>query len=88
MWDIMDQAIVKLGYDSISKKMKVPAILVLYFAYILQFIGKILNKQISVLNPYAVRMMTINRYFNIEKSEKILGYKAIVASEKAWDITC
>ncbi len=33
-------------------------------------------------------MMTINRHFNIEKIKKALGYKALVPSEKAWEITC
>ncbi len=46
------------------------------------------GKQISQLNPFTVRMLTINRYFNIEKIQKVLGYKALVDSDKAWEITC
>ena len=48
--------------------MKIPAILVLWWAYLLEWVGAILRRRVSVLNPYAVRMMTVNRYFNIEKS--------------------
>jgi hypothetical protein len=44
MWGTIDSAIVKCGYQSLYSKFKVPGIIVLWFAYILQLIGKILNR--------------------------------------------
>jgi hypothetical protein len=46
------------------------------------------GKQISKLNPFSVKMLTINRYFDISKAIEKLGYKPVVGSEEGWRITC
>ena len=79
------------GFESLSKKWAAPAWLVLAVAYLLQFIQRVLLRdrwQISKLTPFSVKMLTINRYFNIDKAKTLLGYEPLVPSKRAWELTC
>ncbi len=44
----------------------------------------LITSKFTTLNPFAVKMITMNRYFNNGKIKKELGYKSLVEFEKGW----
>ena len=66
-------------------------------AYITVFIGNIwafftstpkhlVNKSLK-LNPFAVKMLVIDRYFNIERARRDLKYEPVIAFDEGWKQT-
>ena len=93
-WKVLDQAIIAMGFASIWKKMKLPEGLMLFLAYLCVFVGNIyaaltgtpkhvVNYKLK-LNPFAVKMLLIDRYFNISAAERDLKYKPLIEFEQGW----
>ncbi len=66
-------------------------------AYITVFVGNIwaflshtpkhlVNKSLK-LNPFAVKMLVIHRYFNIENARRDLKYEPVITFEDGWTQT-
>jgi len=51
--------------------------------YICGFIGFLLGKKLK-LNPFTVKMLTMNRWFTYERAERDLGYTPIIGFEEGW----
>jgi nucleoside-diphosphate-sugar epimerase len=96
-WGILDDAITYMGFNSIFAKMKAPALLVMLISYLVVFFGDIyalltgtpkhiVNYKLK-LNPFNVKMITINRVFNIENAEKDLRYTPVIKFEDGWKQT-
>lgn len=85
MWDKIDYAI--SVYDKNITSIKERIHLNKYFLYLLAYLGSIYSKlsgKFVKLTPFTVRMMTMNRYFNITKIKKELGYKPLIQFEDGW----
>ncbi len=96
-WKALDQAIIAMGFTSIWSKFKLPAALMMFLAYLCVFFGNmyaaltgtpkhVVNYHVK-LNPFAVKMLLIHRYFNISGAEKDLKYKPLITFEQGWSDT-
>lgn len=93
-WDVLDQAVVAMGFKSLHKKFHLPAWFMMTIAYITVFIGNIwaaltgtpkhvINYKLK-LNPFAVKMLIIHRYFDISGAQRDLKYEPIITFEQGW----
>ena len=84
LWDMIDRAFVDLGYTSLKKKFSLPGwSFMMPLAYVCDGVGYVLGKKFK-LTPFSVRMLLINRYFNIEAARKDLGYEPVYTQDEAW----
>lgn len=86
LWKILDQGSQTLGYGSIWSKMFIPAWFMFIITYILGTITMITGTQFR-LSTFAVLMLIIDRYFNIDKSIEDLKYEPIYTFEEGWSST-
>jgi nucleoside-diphosphate-sugar epimerase len=99
IWHALDTAVTTLGFPSILAKVRVPACIMTSIAWGVVLVGKMLKLLPSVrdyvnkgrgpfkLNPFAVKMMTIDRSFDISAARKDLKYEPLVPFDMAWDNT-
>jgi sterol-4alpha-carboxylate 3-dehydrogenase (decarboxylating) len=91
---VLDQAVVAMGFTSLWSKLKLPTWFMMGLAYICVALGNIwslvsgtpkhvVNYKLK-LNPFAVQMLVINRYFNIDAARKELKYEPLVDFEEGW----
>lgn len=96
-WSVLDQAVVGMGFTSLWSKMKLPTTFMMCLAYITVFVGNIwafcsgtpkheVNKYLR-LNPFAVKMLIIDRYFNIDAARNDLKYKPLIEFDEGWKQT-
>jgi nucleoside-diphosphate-sugar epimerase len=96
-WKILDEAIVGMGFDSIWNKMKLPTGLMMFLAYVCLFIGKVfsfitgtpehrVNYYLKLI-PFSVKMLVINRYFDISNAKRDLKYEPLIPFEQGWKQT-
>jgi len=83
LWQVLDHAFVFLGYKSLYSRMAVPGWLITPIAHIVEIAGKILGRKFK-LNPFAVRMLMIHRWFDITDAERDLKYQPIISFEDGW----
>ena len=86
LWKVLDNAFVYLGYGSLYDKHAVPGWLITPVAHAVQAAGYFLNRKFK-LNPFAVRMLMIHRWFDISAAERDLGYKPVYTFEEGWEKT-
>lgn len=82
-WEALDQAAVFLGYPSLLEKAHLPRALLMAIAHILLGLGWLLGRAFK-LTPFTVKMLTIDRWFKIDKAKRLLEYKPLVEFEDAW----
>ena len=83
LWATIDSAVVQCGFTSLAIKWHLP----LWLLYPLAYIGTLvtaLTGRFVKLSPFTIRMLVINRYFDISRSRDILQYRPIVAFEDGW----
>mmetsp|Transcript_40150 Transcript_40150/g.96978 ORF Transcript_40150/g.96978 Transcript_40150/m.96978 type:complete len:398 (-) Transcript_40150:216-1409(-) len=85
-WKILDRAVVAMGFTSLEKKFHLPLWLLFGVAYFCNFLTLITGKKFK-LNPFTVRMLIIDRYFNIKNAKKDLMYEPIIDFETGWTST-
>lgn len=96
-WRVLDQAIVAMGFTSLWTKFHLPTWLMMFLAYLTVFLGNIfamisgmpkhkVNYYLK-LNPFAVKMLVINRAFNISAAKRDLKYEPIYTFEEGWAST-
>ena len=96
-WKVLDEAVVAMGFTSLWSKLKLPAAFMMVLAYITVFIGNVyslltgtpkhvVNYRLK-LNPFAVKMLVIHRYFNVEASARDLGFKPLIEFKDGWAAT-
>jgi nucleoside-diphosphate-sugar epimerase len=96
-WKILDEAIVSMGFASIWKKMKLPTALMMFLGYLCLILGNIFASLTGTpkhkvnyalkLNPFAVKMLVINRYFDISNAKRDLHYKPLITFDQGWKQT-
>jgi len=82
-WREMDRFQMAMGFESVFRKVKLPYHLMLAVAYACSFVGWLLGIRVK-LNPFAVKMVTIHRWFDISAAEKDLKYKPVIGFEEGW----
>ena len=83
LWGVLGVAAEGMGFPSIHAKMHLPVWLMMTVANCVD----ILNWAFGLRLPpttFAVRMMVIHRWFNIERATKDLKYTPVVTFEKGW----
>jgi len=85
-WKILNEAGMAMGFDDLFSKFHLPTTLLFFFAYIANVVGWILGKKLK-LNPFNVKMLTIDRYFSLENSRKDLKYAPLYSFEDSWKLT-
>ena len=86
LWDVLDHAFVTLGLPSVKAKVHIPVWFIMPIAYVVQMINRLFGMQMK-LKPFSVRMLIIDRTFNIENIERDLKYKPLKPFEKAFEET-
>lgn len=82
-WEALDQAAVFLGYPSLLAKAHLPRALLMAVAYVALGLGWLLGRAFK-LTPFTVKMLTIDRWFKIDKAEALLGYRPLFTFPDAW----
>lgn len=82
-WKAIDEVIVGVGFGSLWDKFKLPAWFMMAVAYACAALQWLTGVRLK-LNPFAVRMLTMHRWFNIDKATKDLGYEPIIPFEQGW----
>jgi nucleoside-diphosphate-sugar epimerase len=93
-WKVLDQAIVGMGFNSLTTRAKMPGWFVMAIAHVAVFLGNIyasltgtpkhiVNFRVK-LNPFAVKMLTIDRHFDISGAERDLKYTPLVTFDEGW----
>lgn len=83
IWKILNNAIVAMGFTDLTTKWHLPV----YFLYVVAYVGSILTKLSGKhfkLTPFNVKMMTMNRYFDITNGRRDLKYEPVVTFDKGW----
>jgi nucleoside-diphosphate-sugar epimerase len=93
-WRFLDEAVVAMGFDSLWSKFKLPTVLMMLIATVVVWVGDlyawvtgtpkhIINYKLK-LNPFAVKMLVINRYFDISGAKRDLNYEPVISFEDGW----
>jgi sterol-4alpha-carboxylate 3-dehydrogenase (decarboxylating) len=85
-WDMLNEAIIAMGFTDLTTKMHLPIWLLFTLAYIANVIGYLTNTKLK-LNPFNVKMLTIHRYFSIQNAIKDLKYQPVKPFKEAWPAT-
>ena len=96
-WKVLDEAVVGMGFESLWLKFKLPTWFMMVLAYTFVVVGDIfafctgtpshvVNKTMK-LNPFAVKMLVIDRSFNISAAKKDLLYEPLITFENGWTET-
>lgn len=87
MWAALNHAVVGAGLTSLLEKFNLNTCLLMPVSYVSLWIGKVIGKPLK-LNPFVVKMVSINRYFNIDNLVNDVGYYPIRSFQEAWPETC
>lgn len=82
-WDVLDDASKYLGFGSVRQRVPIPRWLLMSVALLLQFIARLTGRSFK-LTPFTVKMLTIDRWFKIDKARDILGYEPVVSFQDGW----
>eukprot|EP00415_Alexandrium_ostenfeldii_P000258 UN0258 len=82
-WEELDKAVVGCGFRSLFSKFHLPLALMWCLAYICNVIGFLIGKKLK-LNPFTVKMLTMNRWFGFSLAERDLGYEPIIPFAEGW----
>ena len=85
-WNIINQAAVRMGFADLQSKAHLPVWFLYAVAYLANVVGCLLGKKFK-LNPFNVRMLTMNRYFSPELSKRDLRYEPLYEFEERWQYT-
>jgi nucleoside-diphosphate-sugar epimerase len=96
-WRVIDSAYTALGFTSLFSKFKLPAWFMMFIAYIGMYYAiiysffsgeptHVVNYRVK-LHPFSIRMILINRYFDISAAKKDLHYVPLKTFDEGWKIT-
>jgi hypothetical protein len=75
--------VVGMGFTSVYRKLSLPFWLIMGLAYLCDAIGLVLGIKLK-LNPFAVKMLTMHRWFKIDAAETDLKYKPVIPYQLGW----
>ena len=82
-WAILNEASLAMGFASITEKVHLPMWLLWPLAYICEVVGWMLGTVLK-LNVFNVKVLTMHRWFKIDKAQKELGFEPIVSFSEGW----
>jgi nucleoside-diphosphate-sugar epimerase len=85
-WDVLDDMIQKMGFTSLYDKFHLPLFLLYTIAYVcvcITYISGIHTK----LNPFNVRVLSMDRWFRINAATSDLKYQPIIGFREGWGDT-
>ena len=82
-WGVLNQAIVAMGFTDLYTKFHLPVWLLYGVAYICSFLTLLTGKQFK-LKPFTVKMMIIDRYFDISNAKRDLKYEPLITFGEGW----
>uniref|UniRef100_A0A7S4VFT7 3-beta hydroxysteroid dehydrogenase/isomerase domain-containing protein n=1 Tax=Alexandrium monilatum TaxID=311494 RepID=A0A7S4VFT7_9DINO len=82
-WEELDRAVVGMGFQSLFSKFHLHWVLMVCLAYACSVVGFIMGKTLK-LNPFTVKMLTMNRWFGFSLAERDLGYQPIIPFREGW----
>ena len=93
-WKVLDEAVIAMGFTSLWSKFHLPTSFMMGIAYLVVFFGNIyaflsgtpkhvVNYRLK-LNPFAVKMLVIDRYFDISAARRDLKYEPLLTFEQGW----
>jgi nucleoside-diphosphate-sugar epimerase len=85
-WDILEEASLHMGFSSIKNRVSLPMWLLWLLASVCEAITWLLGITLK-LSYFNVKMLTMHRWFTINKAEEDLGYKPIVSFADGWGDT-
>jgi nucleoside-diphosphate-sugar epimerase len=85
-WAVIDNAVVAMGYPSLTGKLHLPVALLMLAAYICNAIGYLTGKKLK-LSPFTVKMLVIDRWFNIDAARTDLKYEPLISFQEGWKQT-
>jgi len=85
-WRELDKAVVGMGFRSLFEKLHLPLWLMWCLAYVCHAVGLLIGKKMK-LNPFTVKMLTMNRWFAFGRAERDLGYEPIIPFKEGWEDT-
>jgi nucleoside-diphosphate-sugar epimerase len=96
-WKVLDEAVVAMGFTSLWKKFHLPTWFMMGLAWLVLVLGNlygaltgtpkhVVNYHLK-LNPFAVKMLVINRHFDISAARKDLKYEPVVSFQEGWAST-
>ncbi|KAG7345636.1 nucleoside-diphosphate-sugar epimerase [Nitzschia inconspicua] len=86
IWKIINSAAVAMGFADLEKKFHLPVWLLYSVAYFCNFLTLLTGKHFK-LKPFTVKMMIINRYFNIKNAKRDLQYQPLKTFDEGWKET-
>lgn len=96
-WKVLDEAVIAMGFTSLWSKVHLPVWFMTMIAYIVLWCGNLYSVLTGTpshkvnyhlkLNPFAVKMLVINRYFDISAAKKDLQYSPLKSFEQGWTET-
>lgn len=96
-WRVLDQAVVAMGFTSLWSKFKLPTFFMMTLAYLVLHVGNIYARITGTpkhivnyhlkLNPFAVKMLVIDRAFDISAAKRELKYEPVISFENGWKST-
>lgn len=96
-WRVLDSAYVALGFQSLFSRFKLPAWFMIFLGYVCMYGAKlysyctgepehIVNYRVK-LHPFSIRMIIINRYFDISAAKRDLQYEPLKTFDEGWKET-
>mmetsp|Transcript_3287 Transcript_3287/g.11925 ORF Transcript_3287/g.11925 Transcript_3287/m.11925 type:complete len:352 (+) Transcript_3287:91-1146(+) len=85
-WVMLDEAVVAMGWPSLKTKLRLPYWLLYPIACIVEGVGALTGRKFK-LTRFAVKMLTINRWFKIDAARKELEYSPVMSFEEGWQQT-
>jgi len=82
-WDVLEEASLAMGFQSVKARTHLPLWLLMTLAYICELIGFLTGLKLK-LSLFNVRMLTMHRWFNVSASERDLAYKPIISYPEGW----
>lgn len=86
LWDAIDTAVIECGFTSLRTLAFIPTWFLMPISNVMFYIASYAGFHFK-LSPFAVKMVTIHRYFDIKKVCHDIGYRPIVAFEEGWTQT-
>jgi len=94
LWEALDQAVVGMGLPSLKSKRALPAPLMLLAGRLSLMLGKLIStfsgtpfhdvmKKLKI-TPFTVKMLLIDRQFNIQRARQELNYEPVIPFEQGW----
>eukprot|EP00045_Choanoeca_perplexa_P009180 m.87592 g.87592 ORF g.87592 m.87592 type:complete len:404 (+) comp14784_c0_seq4:1409-2620(+) len=76
-WEVVDQAVVGMGFTSLYTRWKLPDWFLMPIAHVCDAVGYVTGARLK-LNPFNVRVLVMHRWFDISRAEKELNFQPII----------